>query len=696
MDYNPKKYQLFKEFIMKRILVVFLFIPFLLNGQTFNGNAGVIASSGISYFSVNVSALPEVDIDTIFGLEWIRISLQADNTANIRLSLKSPDGNYILLSNRCTNSSEFYNTYFNDDAYFYINEGWGTYSDYYRPDENIGDLNNGQNGNGEWTLIIENFSYSQATLNDWSLNFSYSPSKSVNFESSNLPILLINTYGEVIMDEPKIEAFMQIIDNGSGNLNHLNDVPSFESTIGIEIRGSSSQSLSLKKSYGIETYSTFGTDTSVSIFGMPPEEDWVLIANYSDKSLIRNALSYELSRQMGNYASRTKFVEVFLNGHYRGVYMFGEKIKRDAGRVDIAKLNPDEISGDDLTGGYILKIDKTTGGDEGGFYSPFYPVNHPYNQTIYFQYEYPKGIDIVAEQKEYISNYVINSFENALYSDSYADQIIGYRKYVNQTSFMDFFFINEISKNVDGYRISTYLFKDKDSNNGKITMGPVWDFDIAWQNADYCNAQYIDGWAFQFPCETDGLQPPFWWEKLFSDDLYCYDMHNRWTDFRNNVLSNQNIISVIDSFSNEIYLAQYRNFEKWDIMGRYIWPNPSPIATSYEQEITYLTSWVNSRLQWIDQNLPNPEPPVLLYEKENVNVVIYPNPTSLGYFSIFTDEIEDFTVYITDLSGKQVYKNSYNSTNREIRISVNDFSQGIYFISIENNSIYVCRKLIVN
>ncbi|MBN2893957.1 MAG: CotH kinase family protein [Bacteroidales bacterium] len=684
---------------MKKIIfAIFVFLPILLNSQTFNGNTGTISPSDTSFFSIDVSGLSPATIDTVFGLEWLKISLNCDNTYNLTLFLVAPDGNEIILANRCTNSSAFTDTYFYDQAYFYINEGWGEYSDYFRPDENIGDLNNGQIGNGIWTLKIVNHSGNAGSLSDLSLNFSDNPSRSVNFESSNLPIILINTLGQTIPDEPKIYAFMQIIHNGNGNLNYLSDIPAFEGNIGIETRGSSSQWVSLKKSYGIETYKEFGVDTSVSIFGMPAEEDWVLIANFSDKSLMRNALSYELSRQMGNYASRTKFVEVFINGHYRGVYMFAEKIKRDAGRVDIAKLNPDEITGDELTGGYILKIDKTTGGDEGGFVSPFFPINHPYGQIIYYQYEYPKGIDIVQEQKDYIKNYVVDSFETALNSTYYADPEIGFRKYADDKSFMDYFFINEISKNVDGYRISTFLHKDKFSNGGKIIMGPVWDFDIAWHNANYCDAEAVSGWAFQFPCDNDGYQPPFWWEKFFTDTIYCYDMHNRWTFFRENVLSDENILGVIDSFSNEIYEAQYRNFEKWNILGRYVWPNPSPLANTYDEEIENLQSWIVDRLEWLDLNLPDPELPISNKENLAEKIIIYPNPTNLGYFILNFDEVLDGDVFISilDISGRIVFNQLFENQSDNITITTDGFSQGIYFVTIENESKNVCKKLIIN
>ncbi|MCR9066838.1 MAG: CotH kinase family protein, partial [Cytophagales bacterium] len=168
-------------------------------------------------------------------------------------------------------------------------------------------------------------------------------------QSSSLPIILINTNGTGIVDEPKIKATMEIIDNGEGATNKIGDKPAFSGYIGIEYRGSSSQSFP-KKPYGLETWTPEGIEVDTSLFGWPSESDWILFASYNEKSLIHNVLSMRIGREMGLYASRTKYVELYLNNNYEGVYVFMEKIKRNKGRVDIAKLNPDEESGDDLTG----------------------------------------------------------------------------------------------------------------------------------------------------------------------------------------------------------------------------------------------------------------------------------------------------------------------------------------------------------
>ena len=187
-----------------------------------------------------------------------------------------------------------------------------------------------------------------------------------SFTSSNLPLVVINTNGQAIVDDPKIIANMGIIWNGPGNRNSLSDpMNNYNGKIAIEIRGSSSQMFP-KKGYGFETRATDLSDIDVSLLGMPEENDWVLYAPYTDKTMIRDVLTYTLDASLGHWSPRCRYVELFLNGNYQGVYVLIEKIKRNKTRVDIAKLTLTDNVGEDLTGGYIVKIDKTTGGGGDG------------------------------------------------------------------------------------------------------------------------------------------------------------------------------------------------------------------------------------------------------------------------------------------------------------------------------------------
>ena len=411
-----------------------------------------------------------------------------------------------------------------------------------------------------------------------------------------LPIFSINTSGSTIVDEPKIDAELTI---------NQADIVSFTGKIGIEIRGASSQMFP-KKSYGFETRDENNEDLNVSVLGMPEEEDWILYAPYSDKSLVRNILIYDLSRDMDRYASRSQFVELNINNTFQGIYVFMEKLKRDSNRIDINKLKEDENTGEDLTGGYILKIDKTAGSnlgegynDQNSFTSLYGPPSATIGQEINFLYEEPDAEDITTEQKVFISNYMAQ-FEDALASDDFTDPVLGYASYIDVDSFIDFFLLNELSNNVDGYRLSTFMYKDK---NEKLKIGPIWDFNLAFGNANYCSGGETNVWAYKFNerCSEDFWQVPFWWNRLLQDPEFAARLKDRWSNLRGGALSNGSIESKVDDYSTILNKAGSieSNFNTWNILGTYIWPN-SFVGSSHSDEIGYLKNWTNDRLSWLD------------------------------------------------------------------------------------------------
>lgn len=421
---------------------------------------------------------------------------------------------------------------------------------------------------------------------------------------NELPLFKVNTNGNVIVDEPKVDAQLTILKN---------DVVFQETKIGIEFRGSSSQTFP-KKSFGFETRNSNNEDVDVSLLEYPEEEDWILYGPYSDKSLIRNKLIYDLSRDMGRYASRSEFVEVDINNEYRGVYVFMEKLKRDGNRIDLNNLKEDENSGENLTGGYILKIDKLSASDFGGgnmgytttnsFKSNYLPLSATASQEINFLYEDPSAEDITMEQKTYISTYVRN-FENALASPQFQDATVGYQTFIDVDSFIDFFILNELSNNVDGYRLSTYLQKDK---NKKLQMGPIWDFNLAFGNANYCAGGATDVWAYKFNerCSADIWLTPFWWNRLLQDPDFVAKLKQRWGQLRGSTLSNNTILGKITDYKTALTNAGAidKNFKKWDILSIYVWPN-NYIGQTYDAEIVFVENWVKARVSWLDQAISN-------------------------------------------------------------------------------------------
>jgi len=422
----------------------------------------------------------------------------------------------------------------------------------------------------------------------------------VNFITSNLPIVVINTIGQTIVDDPRIVCDMGIIDNGFGFINSINDpFNNYNGKISIEYRGSSSQSFP-KKSYALETQDINGNNNNVSLLGMPVENDWILYAPYSDKSLMRNFLTFDLGRKLGNYSPRTVYCELVVNGDYKGIYILMEKIKRDNDRVDIAKLDTNDLAGDSLTGGYIIKVDKFTGtGGWGDSWQSNYNTIGGNSLTI--QYHYPESDDMLPQQKSYIESYV-DSFEYALSSFFFADTTIGYNKYINVNSFIDFYIVNELARNIDGYRLSTFMYKDKRSNGGKLVVGPLWDFNLAYGNAYYCDGWDTNGWEEDGNC-TDVGNNPFWFSRLLDDTTYQNKLKCRWEYLRAKTLHKDSLSNFIDSISFYLDSAQQRNFQKWNILGTYVWPNYY-IGNTYQEEIDILKDWIEDRLVWLDSNIP--------------------------------------------------------------------------------------------
>ena len=531
-------------------------------------------------------------------------------------------------------------------------------------------------------------------------------STTVNFTSSNLPIIVITTQGQEIPDEPKITADMKIIYNGAGVRNYLMNPPNhYHGKIGIEIRGSTTKWFP-KKQYAVETRTIQGNDSTVSLLGLPAEEDWVLDAPYSDKSLIRNAIIFYLSNAMGRYASRTRFCELVLNGDYQGVYVLMEKVKRDKNRVDISKLTPADISGDAVTGGYMIKIDKPDGAKIDGWESPFLPYPGSW-QRIYYQYHYPDQDEITPEQKAYIQTLLL-SYETVMSGPSYRDPQIGYAKYIDVESAVDYFILNEVAKNVDAYRLSAFMYKDRDSKNRKLILGPIWDYNLAFGNAEYYGAQHVSGWQVYFYQKEDNWLVPFWWGRLMADSNFVNQIHSRWHELRKNIITIPRIQTFIDSLTTYLDEAQKRNFEKWPILGVYVWPNPF-IGGNYSAEIRYLKQWIQDRILWLDAKMPGAATDVAdhqaaSFSKSHLLAQNYPNPFNS----------QTTIQYIVPDNGQVMLKID-NLQGQEIRMLVDEFqlagikltswdgtdasgqpvSSGIYFYQLQIRDQISARKMLL-
>ena len=438
----------------------------------------------------------------------------------------------------------------------------------------------------------------------------------VDIGESEIPYIIVDTHDAAIQFEPKINATMKIYDG---------EELVQEAEIGIEYRGKTSYRLSNKKGYNIETL-----NGDVSFFGLPEEEDFRLIGHIVnikdkyifDKTLMYNFVGYELARSIGRYASRCKFVELQLNDEYLGVYVFAEKLKRDGNRINIKSLN---ASSTNNTGGYILKIDKADPGpstvgqslsyfdnnwdddarytevnsfrsryDINGALLAFAPYGSPYHPQkfleTYFLYEYPKEEDITATQKTYIANY-IDQFETALLTDDFATSTRTYTNFIDLSSFVDYFILNELFRNVDAYRLSTYLSKDRD---GKLSMGPIWDLDIAYDNGDRIP---MDDWIINYNNHvfSDAWMVHFWWPRLMQDPQFKAAVKVRWNSLRSNQLSNTKLTQLIDETAQLLKEngAVTRNYKVWD----------KGIGVDYDASISGLKDFLQQRTTWMDNTI---------------------------------------------------------------------------------------------
>jgi len=521
---------------------------------------------------------------------------------------------------------------------------------------------------------ISNSSYNYRQVPSWFV-------APFDFSSSDLPLVIISTeQGAEIQDEPKITADMKIIYHGDGKRNFPSDSGNvYSGKIGIEIRGKYSASLP-QKPYGFETRDIAGNNRNVSLLGMPSENDWVLLANYNDKTFLRNVLAFDIFHKMGNYSTRTRFCEVVLNNQYQGIYLLGEKIKQDRGRVNIAKLKTSDNSGDDVTGGYIIKNDYYSETDS--WKSNFSPLNKP-GAEVYFVYHDPKPEDLTQQQKTYIQGFV-NTLEMVLYNPSFRSPVFGYKSYIDVKSFADYFILGEVSRNVDAYKKSRFYYKDKDSKNGLLHSGPSWDFDWAWRNLlENCiqfNKTDGSGWAYKVnECDAWPV-PPSWEVRMLQDKDFAQLVHDRYFELRKNILSQSSLENTIDSVTKILNEAQVRHYQKWNILGVNVGtPESGTQPTTYSGVIIQFKNWIDIRLAWLDANMIGPVVSVEKDTEEHTRCRVFPNPVSNILYIESDSEITGITIYnITGIKAKEID----NVCDFSTRADLASLNPGIYIVRI--------------
>ena len=424
----------------------------------------------------------------------------------------------------------------------------------------------------------------------------YAPvSARAQFTETHLPILRIEV-ATPVPDEPKVTGTLRVIDNGPGALNRPDDpATGYEGFIGIERRGQSSLNWA-KGSYGIETRKADGSNNNVELLGLPEENDWVLNGPFHDRSLLRNVFVYGLGRRLLAWSPRTRYVELFINDSYRGVYVLAEKIKRDRHRVDVAKLDGDDNSGPALTGGYVLKIDKGVDETEvNHFKSTYLPGGTHPEATIDVLYVDPKPDELTAAQRAYIQGY-FNDFEDALAGPDFTDPQTGYAAYIDVGSFVDYLILSELTGNLDAYRVSTYFHKPR---GGKLVMGPLWDYNFSLGSTYFCEADDVEQWHYEFNsrCTEDRWLVPFWWQRLLEDPAFFTRVRTRYTALRTGPLALDSLYARLDDQVMDLGEAAGRDYARWPGTR---WLTPYETDT-HAGEVAALYRWLDERIVFLDR-----------------------------------------------------------------------------------------------
>ena len=536
-------------------------------------------------------------------------------------------------------------------------------------------------------------------------------------QTYDLPIVFIDTKGECLDQNvtEKIPATMKVLDGATNNV--ADSAKGTRYDIGIKVRGQSSAKFP-KPGYSIEVRDEKGEGMDVSLFGLPPADDWVLHGPYVDKSMMRNALAHWLFRQAGHYSPRTRHFDLYINGVYRGVYVLIEKIKRGKYRVNVSKLKETDISGDDVTGGYIWAFDKT-GTNTGGM--GMEDINKEGFSTadgLNVIMHYPKKENLQTQQQAYLKKY-LEDLENLFKNGKNGS---GYENYVDMTSALDYVLHEEVTNNSDSYWCSFFLHKPKDSKGGKVTLGPAWDFNLAMSNGGGMGSTTTDGWQIENPQKQGqggmmmmggGLKAPNWLIGMWKDSHYQSELKKRWAELRSGVWHTKTMDVYLDSMKAYLTKAADRNFKRWPNLGQGSGqgdPDPEPMkfcnqsqggqnqnpwgmwggggggitmggnnANTWDGEFEHLRKKMKERMKWMDQQLGFTEPaqpivtePVIHvpdWAKDTVSKV-EPPPDALddfsrlsptNFFNVNGDKIEiqtdlGGTFALIDLNGVTLFK----------------------------------------
>lgn len=403
--------------------------------------------------------------------------------------------------------------------------------------------------------------------------------------STTLPVIYMNTKGQQILKENVICGNIALLD-GNEEAQSVSAVPNSIYRATIKYRGASSYSKFDKKQYRIKFYkNSKENEKKVSLAGMGANSEWVLNGPYLDKTLIRNKLVYDLAGELNGWAPDTRFVELFVDGEYQGVYLAVEPVTNGESRLRLAEFGL--LSGETA---YVVNRDRIdTGTEEIETWGK--TKGHTYN-ALYIRY--PSKNKITKKQKEYIKN-DISEFEQVLYGKNFSDKRIGYQAYIDMDNWVDYFIINEFAMNYDAGNLSTYVYKEL---GGKLQLA-AWDFNNGFDNYQW------------FHTETDRLYTVenSWFDRLWQDESFKEHVCERYGQLRKTTLSDEHIAEKIASYQAELGAAVDRNFKVWG----YSFDENLLVGTgkdgrsrdigSYEEAMQQLTDTIRERLAYLDKEL---------------------------------------------------------------------------------------------
>ena len=393
----------------------------------------------------------------------------------------------------------------------------------------------------------------------------------VKFSDTKLPALYISTNNVPIESrDTYIPGYVTIKEKMSSD-------SLFGGEMEIKGRGNSTWDMP-KKPY------KFKLGKKAGLLGMNESKQWVLLANYADKSLVRNEVAFELSRRAGlAYTPAGKYVDVILNGKYIGNYELVEQIDVGEHKVNIHEQEEGANTWPEISGGYLTEVD--------GF-AFTEAVNFLTTRGMPVAVHYPDDDEITDAQKIYITNHY-NKFEDSLFSDNFTDINKGYQQYFDLDSYVNYYIVNEVVGNPDIFW-STYMYKDY--GNDKMYSGPVWDFDIAANNddriGDAVNRLMIDA----------AHEPKMWINRLMEDPAFRKAVRERWNIVKANITS---IPAFVDVLAFQLQYSQTKNFQRWNILNQKVYRN-FEVAGSYKGETDYLKNYLTNRITWLDDVFNGP------------------------------------------------------------------------------------------